>query len=315
MINIKEVLIDKDLNSGRIDCLAQGFELASHKPPLAFSLSFKKIPHQIADGSMLQGMVFDRINPKNAPILEQASQLRHLPLEKRPRALSDLIRTVLRYPSSQDLEELKILDPEKAQVLVKISDQYISSLNKINFSEVVETGFAICRHFAASFVFLAPEAGMKAAFCTNMNNEWSSRMLNVYRQDDQTPLFSSVPPEQYLKAGHSWAEVELPDKWIPVDPTKNLVGDNTLELQTFSDALYSASAEDSLDIQDVTPEICVVYPRELSIPVAAPTASQEFHIRARDFFETYRGDVKFYVQSKPSELGVQTALTDLAFVP
>lgn len=255
---------------GKVEAFSPNVHL-SGGDSINFSLSFKKEPTDIQPGMTIEWVEFDKDNQLLSDVWEQIDRIKKLAEDKRPRKVMELLRSKVQYPYDWILESLTLDNPNQAQwVRENIAiEPYISPYLKL--SDIVTNGYATCRHFAASYLFLAHEAGLTVAFSTNSPDSipggGPGPIRNVRRRDDGEQLFKSCAAGQPIWAGHAWAEVRINDKWIPVDPTTNLVGDREDDFNTFFDADYRAASQYSLSFSDDLPDIYFFRHRDLDFPV------------------------------------------------
>ena len=220
--------------------------LNSESEPLKFKINVEKIPTKVEKGVTIAGNVTIDIaadtsdgnasySKKLQDILDASRMLRSVPEEQRPRAILDLLYRNMKYAYADRLESLKETDPESADWVEKHLRVGVT-----NLSELIEHGFGVCGHLSVVLLFLAKEAGMAGALMTNSgSNGDPMALINITRTDNGQPLFKTVKRGEKVASGHGWVELRTSDgRWIPVDPSANLVGDTPENLQMFQDANY-----------------------------------------------------------------------------
>jgi hypothetical protein len=225
-------------------------ELESAKSPLRFAVTLEKVPTAIEDGTEIEGMTVDRESLKLQEMLRQAQELRNIPEGERPRRLLELLRSNVHFAYDDMVEELGKTNPSLAEWVARNTGIRSSSTVPLTLSEVVDSGYGVCRHLSVAMLALAKEAGMEGAFLTN-GPSFTDRgpIKNVVRKDNGEPLFKMSKIGDPV-GGHAWIELKTAEgEWIPVDPSAQLVGDTPEGLETFRDANYRASVGSTLELQ------------------------------------------------------------------
>jgi hypothetical protein len=173
---------------------------------------------------LIQGMEIDLITPKIESITNEILEAcRNIGDEKKPRIILEIMKKYVSY----GYKEL-IQDNPLAVEVVK------STTCKI--SELVESGFGICRHLAPLYLYFATQVGLKGVIQDNIATQ--KDFVNVYRDKVQkTKLFKNSEIGQKI-GGHMWANIMVNDKWIMVDPSVNLVGDNEYDIGLIEESGY-----------------------------------------------------------------------------
>ncbi len=258
-------------SNGAIEASSPFVDLSSDGEPIGFSLTLQKEPTFIKPGIVIEGLKFDKDNPSLAEIWGQIDRIKDFTEVKRPRKVLELLRSRVQYPYTWAMEELGQTDSQKAAWVERnVIAEGVMGPN-LKLSEIVHCGYGICKHFATSYLYLAHEAGLTVALSTNgpdaVIGGGPGPVTNVYRRDNGEQLFKSCEVGKPIWAGHAWTEVGIGDRWMPVDPTTRLVGDNDKELATFLDANYRAVSTYGIDFQFKHPHLLFHRPRPLDFPV------------------------------------------------
>lgn len=208
-----------------------------------FEVTLEKLPTPAEDGTKIGCVTVDRESPKLQTMLTKAQNLKTVPEQERPRKIMELVRSGINYAYNDVLGELEKQDPELASWVAK-NIGLNSGFPLITLSKVVDSGHGICQHLSAAIVVLAKEAGMEAAFITN------SGLKNVMRKDNGKPIFKMGLADEIIHTGHAWAELKTSEgKWIPVDPSAQLVGDTADGLATFQEAGYNGNIAMAIEFE------------------------------------------------------------------
>jgi len=212
-------------------------DLASNKPPLELVIEVEKHATAVDVGTVLHMIKINEPSPRYQRMLEEARALKQLPERERPRKLVELLRSNVQYAYPSKIKELEVNDPPLAerikQILVLRADDIDEPLP---LSEIIETGFGVCKHLSVAMLPLAEVAGLKGALCASH----SGRIKNVIRKDNGQPLFKLYDVGNTTDP-HVWVELQISNgEWIPADPATQLVGDNLESLTTFEEANYRA---------------------------------------------------------------------------
>lgn len=172
-----------------------------------------------------EGIELDEITPKINQIKnEMATMCEGKEDREKPRIILEIMRKYMQY-GFKDL----IVDNKLAQEVV--------SSSKCKISELVESGFGICRHLSPLYLYFATEVGLSGLLQITSGQE---DFTNVFRdKENKSKLFQSKEIGQKI-GGHMWANIEIDGKWILVDPSVNLVVDNEYDLQIIKQANYKS---------------------------------------------------------------------------
>jgi len=204
----------------------------------------EKKPIIMEDGLMYGrplGVLIDKKSPKVENLLQQARQLKELPEEKRIQKVMEIVRSNVKYPYPETVAELQNTNNNLAEW---INMNMVKENQVITLSDLVEKGYGVCRHLSVLYLFLAQEAGLKGAI---MRTDPDNPIRNILRTDNKEPLFKLVEIGDEAPS-HAWVEIQLSsNRWIPVDPSTNLIGDTTANLEMFNSANYMAAATYNLE--------------------------------------------------------------------
>lgn len=215
-------------------------ELASNKEPLKLAITLEKVPQLIEDGVEINEITIDRKSPKLQEMLKEAASLREIPEREKPRKIMELLRSKVSYAYDNMIAELGKTNPSLAKWVTKNITDCISS--PISLSEIIDSGFGVCRHLSVAMLALAKETGINGSLVSNATPDSKPELgiKNVIRRDNGESLFKTLPVGTIQsRAGHIWVEFQMSNgEWIPVDPSTLLVGDTEEEMAIFSDANY-----------------------------------------------------------------------------
>ena len=210
--------------------------LTSEKPESPIIIvCFGKKPLPIKEGFIYgeKAVVFDRISPKMKELSIQAGLLKSIPEEQRPRAVMSLLRKHVQYAYDNVVTLLEKHDPVLAQWITE-NTGINSSTKLIPLSEIFEKEYGVCRHLSIAYLWLAQQAGLEGTLACSA----PLVIRNIKRKDNNQPLFKCVPVGNGLVA-HMWDEIRLSNgKWIPVDPSTQLIGDADEGFDMFREANY-----------------------------------------------------------------------------
>jgi hypothetical protein len=211
-------------------------DLKSSQPPLEIPMEIEKLPTTAEMGAILHMIQIDH-SPRYQQMIEEARAIQALPERERPRALVRLLRSQVQFAYPIKIQELEEKDPVLAERVKGIIDIRTEGVvDPLPLSEVIESGYGVCRHLAVAMLPLAQAAGLEGALCASN----SGRIKNVIRKDTGQPLFKLYDIDSTTDP-HVWVELRTSDgEWIPVDPATQLVGDNLESLATFQEANYRA---------------------------------------------------------------------------
>lgn len=254
-----------------IEAFSPFVQLSSAGAPLEFALTMQKEPTSIRPGMIIEKIEFDIYNPALSDIRTQIDEIKKSAEVKRPRMVLELLRSKIQYPYEWVLQELTQVNAQQAEWVKNHITDAGSKNPRLRLSDIISFGYGECRHFAVSYLYLAHEAGLTVALSNNGPDNYigggPGPIKNIPRRDDGQKLFKSCEIGKPIWAGHEWVEIKLGDRWMPVDPTTNLVGDNDEERTTFLDANYRAVATHGLSFQSDHPRLSFHLLRSLDFPV------------------------------------------------
>lgn len=319
-------------------------DLASEGDPLRFSITLEKIATPIDQGTVIENITIDNKSPKLQEMYRQARALREIPERERPRQILELLRSNVQFAYEDVMSEVAKGDPELSRWVAENTGIGSSNYKPLSLSEVVDSGYAVCRHLSVAMLALAKEAGMEGAYLTytspiSAKVEPNPKYLikNVIRKDTNQPLFKSITTGEAVWGGHAWVELRTSDgNWIPVDPSTQLVGDNPEGLETFRDANYISYPTTSFKIgglpEDVWPydlgELWFLpaekthtgiikvnsLPKQKPIRIRSGNEPESEEIEDSEIWPkptTYQGPLEIRVYSQSSLNGLSAAVVDV----
>lgn len=180
----------------------------------------------------------DTVGPLNRPVIvdnqgklaelrQQAKMLQSIPDKERLEKLMELVRKTLVYVRSKD--QIQHLSSARQVVASRRwLDDDPGLRDPESLSQIVEDGLGVCNEFAALYLVLANDAGLRGI--NHFGNVKNQPIVGT-----KEPIFKSQP----IGSGdfHSWLEIQLENGVsIPVDPTAGLIGDTPNTLETFNQA-------------------------------------------------------------------------------
>lgn len=189
-----------------------------------------------------QDVLVDEETPGMLALAKEAEKLRELPEQDRPRAVLSLLRNNVHYAYDDVMELVAKQDPELAAWVAKNTGLERSE-GQVALSDIFEKQHGVCVHLSVAYLWLAQKAGLQGSL---MSSDGQS-IRNIKRTDQPGNLYQSIGLGEFL-ASHSWNEIQLSDgRWIPVDPSAQLVGDTEETLQMFKDANYQTPIDAGLN--------------------------------------------------------------------
>ena len=166
-------------------------------------------------------------------LMKEAEKLPELPEEERLVALTELIRSKLKYPYPDVIEAAGAENPELKEWLEKRFG-HKPSLWKLELNDFLKNGYGDCKIMAAAYLIAAQSAKMRGIYANS-----GVSLKNVIRPDTGKPVFRSVELDRDTNSAHAWVEIQLSDgRWIPVDPTTNMTGLGEM-IEVFRQAGYN----------------------------------------------------------------------------
>lgn len=231
-----------------------GLHLSANNPRTQeISVVVKKHPAQLIEGESYgqDSVLIDAESEKMKELTLKAEELKTIDENQRPRAVLELLRKNIRYAYSDVLELIKQSNPELAAWVASNTGLDSSIGNRVPLSELIDKGYGICRHLSVAYLWLAQKAGLEGTIL-------GGPAKNIQRTDTGQKLFNSFELGQSIP-GHEWVEIKTKDnKWIPVDPSTNLMGDTPEGLAMFQQANYLAqTGGKGLEVGSETNELTV----------------------------------------------------------
>ena len=198
------------------------------------NIRVRKEPIEVRDGDSLgSNSVEVKFEGEALSLMEEAEKLAELPEEERLTALTDLIRSKLKYPYPDVMETAGAENPELKEWLEKRFGPK-PSLWKLELNDFLKNGYGDCKIMAAAYLIAAQSAKMKGIYANS-----GVSLKNVIRPDTGKPVFRSVELDRDTNSAHAWVEIQLSDgRWIPVDPTTNMTGLGEM-IEVFRQAGYN----------------------------------------------------------------------------
>ncbi|OGH79283.1 MAG: hypothetical protein A3I74_00080 [Candidatus Magasanikbacteria bacterium RIFCSPLOWO2_02_FULL_47_16] len=210
-----------------------GIELTPEQE-FPINIRVRKEPIEVQDGDSLgSNSVEVKFEGEALSLMEEAEKLSELPEEERLAALTELVRSKLKYPYPDVMETAGAENPELKEWLEKRFGPN-PSLWKLELNDFLKNGFGDCKIMAAAYLVAAQSAKMKGIYANS-----GVSLRNVTRPDTGKPVFRSVELDRDTTSAHAWVEIQLSDgRWIPVDPTTNMVGLGEM-IEVFRQAGYN----------------------------------------------------------------------------
>lgn len=203
------------------------------------------IPMKIGKDYGHGDVLFDQETENMNRLASQAEALRSLPEEQRPSELLKLFRSNVRYAYNAVVSELAESNPELSEWVAKNTGLDSSGGTQVKLSDIFDKGYGVCRHLSVGYLWLASKAGLEGTLMVS----GPVGITNIQRTDNGEQLFKSTDVGQEVGA-HAWAELKLSDgRWIPVDPSVQLVGDTKEGLDMFRKARYEGVGYEGLDTE------------------------------------------------------------------
>lgn len=210
-----------------------------HPTTTPVAITLEKQPLRIDEGKIYDWglLVVDGETDKMQAIAMEAEALKKLPEAKRPRAVLELLRKHIHYAYADVMELVAQQNPELA-AWVSTNTGLDAPMKKINLSDVFDKGYGICHHLSVTYLWLAQKAGLQGTLMSSGHQS----IRNIDRIDKPGKLFQLTEIGEFTGA-HSWNEIRLSDgRWVPIDPSTQLVGDTEEGLRMFKDANYETPA-------------------------------------------------------------------------
>lgn len=210
-------------------------------------VTVEKLPLPMEVGKLYghSDVLFDQETENMQRLASQAEALNSLPEDQRPRELLKLFRSNVHYAYNAVVSELTKTNPELAEWVSKNTGLDSSGGNQVKLSDIIDKGYGVCRHLSVGYLWLASKAGLEGTLMVS----GSSGITNIQRTDNGEYLFKSADIGQEVGA-HAWSELKLSNgRWIPVDPSVQLVGDTEEGLEMFRKARYEGVGNEGIDTE------------------------------------------------------------------
>ena len=281
-------------------------------PPVEFVI--EKKPITIEDGFTYGGpggVLIDRKGPNVENFLALASELKELPQEERLPKIMEIVRSHIKYPYPNIVSELENSNKELADW---IDNKMGKKSEIILLSEVLEKGYGICRHLSPIYLLLAQEAELRGVI---LSTEPNNPIKNILRTDTKEPLFKLVGVGGKIPS-HQWVEILLDSgKWVPVDPSTNLIGDTEEKIEMFNSANYMACATFNLKL-NVKPDKDIIalfnyihYKPGESVANGSAYVAPTRHLslpEGTNWYSTYQGPARLTITTENSFTNIKSTL-------
>ncbi len=201
----------------------------------SFNIRVRKEPVEIHDGDNLgANSVEVKFQDESLSLMQEAEKLAELPEEERLVALTELIRSKLMYPYPDVIESAQAENPELREWFETRFGPH-PSVGKLELNDFLRNGYGDCKVMASAYLLAAQSARMKGVYASSSNS-----LKNVVRPDTGKPIFKSVELDRDTNSAHAWVEIQLSNgRWIPVDPTTNMIGLKEDMMEAFRQAGYN----------------------------------------------------------------------------
>lgn len=237
---------------------------------LPINIRVRKEPIEVHSGDSLgANSVEVNFEGEAQSLMDEAVKLAELPEEERLAALTELVRSKLKYPYPDVIEAAGTNNPELKEWLEKRFGGNPSTW-KLELNEFLKNGYGDCKIMAAAYLVAAQAAKMKGIYANS-----NGSLRNVNRPDTGKPVFRSVELERDTNAAHAWVEIRLSDgRWIPVDPTTNMIGLGEM-MEIFRQAGYNVPVSFT---SEVPPDLEL---ERDSSPFAPGESEKELHLKLK----------------------------------
>ena len=288
-------------------------------PEVEFLIQREPIPIEKGFQYEHGGVLIDEKTEKMENILESASMLKNIPEEERVYKIMEILKENIQFAYPDTVKSLSKTNPELAEW---INNKIWGRGDAIPMSELIEKGYGICRHLSVVYLWLAQEAGLKGNILST--DAFDNPIKNILRTDTNKPLFKMTSVGANAP-NHAWTEIRLSSgKWIPVDPSTNLIGDTQEGLEMFNLANYKGYIFRYLNIKTEPKDDNIVGIAkgyfEPSNPVAKSTAFVSSKINKsfdhkgnlKDLNNTsYEGDAKLIISSRKESCGSKVIFREI----
>lgn len=257
---------------------------AEHPTTPSVEVTFEKQPITMLEGKSYVGwsVLIDKENEAMDVLASQAEALKDLPEIERVRAVMKLLRESVHYAYNDVVEALSKTDAELAKWVSENTGLNSDMVLKVPLSKIIENKYGVCRHLAVANLWLANKAGLSGVILCSK----PGKLTNIVRTDSNEKLFKSADVGAPV-SGHSWIEIKTSEgKWIPVDPSTQLVGDTEENLEMFKQANYKAIGY-GVDAFSSQPELSVEQ-TEIEFESGEATAQGKFWMQLKSIKPTRR---------------------------
>jgi hypothetical protein len=277
----------KDLDLSEKNPKSEEVEFVVEKQPIPPIENGKSYPNS--------HLIIDSEGSKIPELVNTVRELRVLPEEERIHKVLELVRDNVKFPYPEILKKVRENNPSLAEWV----EENIHPKSKVvNLSELLDKGYGVCKHLSLLYLYLAQEAGLEGMYCSS-----GSDITNILRSDNGEPLFKMTKVGEKAPP-HAWVEIRTSSgKWIPVDPTTNLVGDTQEGVDMFKKANYMAEVYGLK--KEVNPPNSFSYVLHGSFLPDQNTAlmrlttivKKTISLREEDKYSPYKGDVEVTISN------------------
>lgn len=213
---------------------------------IPIDIQIRKAPIEIEDGDSIGGNGVEvNFKGRSVELMRAAEKLKELPEAERLGAVMKLIHEKLKYPYPETTENDSRDNPD----LKKWLDERFGErprIGDLELNEFLERGYGDCKIMATAYLLAAQSAELRGIYANS-----GTALKNIKRPDNGQPIFRSVEVDRDLNSAHAWVEIQLSDgRWIPVDPTANMIGEGEM-LKVFQEAGYKIPVA---YVDEVTPK-------------------------------------------------------------
>jgi len=264
----------------------------------------RKAPIEIKDGNSVGGNAVEvKFSGQSVELMRAAEKIGELPETERLGALMQLIHEKLRYPYPEIMEADSRDNPDLEQWFEERFGER-PRLGDLELNEFLERGYGDCKIMATAYLLAAQSAKLKGIYANS-----GTTLKNVKRPDKGEPIFKSVEVDRDLNSAHAWVEIQLSDgRWIPVDPTANMIGEGEM-LKVFQESGYKIPVA---YVDEVTPKGLYLDRGEALFDPGEPEKTLRPHLRiARELMtrkpkiDRYAGDVDIALFSSEDPKSMQ----------
>lgn len=296
-------------NEGNVELFFPYVNLEPKKEPLSLFITLRKgitsisEAHSKEESSILEEM------------LKKARQLKTIAKRDRPRKVMEILRSHIKYSYEKTLSDLEASYPERVNAIRENNNMPFVQLSTLK--NAAELGYANCGPLSIGMLILGKEAGLEGAFLGNASDLGKTKskdpnpIKNIIRSDTGEAIFKSGSPiGANIPAAHAWVEFKMDDdKWIPVDPSTELVGDTKEGMEIFKEANYRASPGILLNISPLPEGVIHLGTRDLEFLPGESKHTGQLQILPEKDKYTGQLALKLNILHPPKELAVGTPFT------